>query len=86
MLQGFHLLMQYSDYKNVFFTFSVKNGVPLVIMPTYPNSYFRAVMAHKWRAVQKVKGVFQLAGVYVCLTNPKVKQCIFVDSREIFHS
>jgi hypothetical protein len=86
MLHRFHLLMQYSDHKNIVFTFSVKNGVPLVIMPTYPKSYFRTVMSHEWGAVKEVKGIFQLAGVYVCLTNTKVKQCIFIDSCEILHS
>ncbi|CAI3805003.1 hypothetical protein JAMGFMIE_03762 [Rheinheimera sp. MM224] len=55
--------MQYSDHKNIFITFSVKNSVALVIMPTYPNSYFRTVMSHQWRAEQKVEGIFQLAGV-----------------------
>ena len=39
--------MQYSDQKNIFITFSEKNGLPLVIIMTYPNSDFRAVIAHK---------------------------------------
>jgi hypothetical protein len=49
MSHRFHLLMEYSDYKNVVFTLPVKYGVSLVIMAPDVFGDLGARMSHKRR-------------------------------------
>jgi len=43
-----HLLMKYSDYKDIALALSVKDGMFLVVMAAYIGGNFRALVPHQW--------------------------------------
>ena len=78
MSHRLHLLMEYSNHKNVMFTLPVKYGMSLVIVASHSIGDVVALIAHQWRTGEETQGTLQVIGVCVSLVSTEIKQGVFV--------
>lgn len=78
MSHRLHLLMEYSNHKNVMFTLPVKYGMSLVIVASHSIGDVVALIAHQWRTGEETQGALQVIGVCVSLVSTEIKQGVFV--------
>lgn len=83
MIRYAHLLMEYSDNKNVFASVAVENRMSMVVVTTHSRRYLRAFMAYQQRAREQLKRLFQILGISVGLPRPEFDQGVFEDTCEV---